>query len=73
MPAALALAQDMTTIDRDFLKVYKDLIMTGFERNLADGMAYENQISLPYNADVSMEDVESRRLAIIERGRKLKG
>ena len=73
MPAARDLARDMTTIDRDFLAVYKDLIMTGFERNLADGMAYENQISLPYNADVSMEDVESRRLAIIERGRKLKG
>ena len=73
MPAALALARDMTSIDRDFLKVYKDLIMTGFDRNLADGMAYEHQISVPYNAGVSMDEVENRRLAIIERGRKLKG
>lgn len=73
MPAARDLARDMTTIDRDFLAVYKNLIMTGFDHNLADGMAYENEISLPYNAGVSMDEVENRRLAIIERGRKLKG
>ena len=73
MPAALALARDMATIDRDFLKTYKSLIMTGFDRNLADGMTYEHQISAPYNAEVSMEEVENRRLAIIERDRKLKG
>lgn len=73
MPAAQALARDMTTIDLDFLKVYKDLIMTGYDRNLADGMAYEHQISVPYNAGVAMDEVENRRLAIIERGRKLKG
>lgn len=73
MPAALALARDMTTIDRDFLKIYKNLIMTGFDRNLAEGMAYEHQLSVPYNAGVSMDEVENRRLAIIERGRKLKG
>ena len=73
MPAALALARDMATIDRDFLKTYKSLIMTGFDRNLADGMAHEHQISVPYNANVSMDEVENRRLAIIERGRKLKG
>ncbi|MEH6716531.1 enoyl-CoA hydratase [Parasphingorhabdus flavimaris] len=73
MPAALALARDMTTIDRNFLKVYKNLIMTGFDRNLAEGMAYENEISVPFNAKVSMDEVEKRRLAIIERGRKLKG
>ena len=73
MPAARDLARDMTTIDRDFLAVYKNLIMTGFDRNLADGMAYENEISLPYNAGISMDEVENRRLAIIERGRKLKG
>ncbi len=73
MPAALALARDMTTIDRDFLKVYKSLIMTGFDRNLADGMAHEHEVSVPYNANVSMDEVENRRLAIIERGRKLKG
>ena len=73
MPAALALARDMATIDRDFLKTYKSLIMTGFDRNLAEGMAYENEISVPYNAKVSMDEVEKRRLAIIERGRKLRG
>jgi len=73
MPAARDLARDMNTIDRDFLAVYKNLIMTGFDRNLADGMAYENEISLPYNARVSIDEVENRRLAIIERGRKLKG
>lgn len=73
MPAALSLARDMTSIDRDFLKIYKKLIMTGFDRNLEDGMAYEHEISVPYNARVSMDEVEHRRLAIIKRGRKLKG
>lgn len=73
MPAALSLARDMTSIDRDFLQIYKKLIMTGFDRNLEDGMAYEHEISVPYNARVSMDEVENRRLAIIKRGRKLKG
>ena len=73
MPAALALAKDMTTIDREFLKTYKSMIMTGYAMNFADALAYEHKISAPYNARVSMDEVEQRRLAIIERGRKLKG
>lgn len=72
MPAAQALAADMTTIDRNFLKTYKDLIMTGYDRNFSDAMAYEHEVSLPFNAEVSMEAVEQRRAAITERGRKLK-
>jgi len=72
MPAAQTLAADMTTIDRDFLKMYKDLIMTGYDRNFSDAMAYEHEVSLPFNAKVSMAAVEQRRAAITERGRKLK-
>jgi len=67
------LANDMASITGYFLTVNKDLIWTGYDRNLAEGMAYEHQISVPYNAQVSMDEVENRRLAIIERGRKLKG
>lgn len=73
LPAAHALAQDMATIDRDFLKIYKQLIVNGYDMNFGDAMAYEHDISVPYNAGVNMADVERRRLAIIERGRKLKG
>ncbi|MEP2988446.1 MAG: enoyl-CoA hydratase [Parasphingorhabdus sp.] len=73
MTAAHALALDMTTIDREFLKTYKHMIMQGFDMNFGDAMIYEDKISTPYNAAVSMDEVEKRRLAIIERGRKLKG
>ncbi len=72
MHEAQALANDMTTIDRDFLATYKKLIMDGYDRSFGDAMALENEISSAHNAGVSMDEVEKRRLAIIERGRKLK-
>ncbi|GAA0471589.1 enoyl-CoA hydratase [Parasphingorhabdus litoris] len=73
MPAARALAADMATIDPDFLKTYKKLIFDGYDRNFKDAMALEKQVTDAYNGDVSAEEVEERRLAVMERGRALKG
>ncbi len=72
MPAARALAADMATIEPGFLKTYKKLIFDGYDRNFKDAMALEKQVTDAYNDHVSAEEVEQRRLAVIERGRALK-
>ncbi|MEP2101975.1 MAG: enoyl-CoA hydratase [Parasphingorhabdus sp.] len=72
MPAAQALAADMVTIEPEFLKTYKKLILDGYDRNFKDAMALEKQVTNAYNDSVSAEEVEHRRLAVIERGRALK-
>lgn len=73
MPAARAMATDMATIDPEFLKTYKKLILDGYDRNFKEAMALEKQVTDAYNDSVSAEEVERRRLGVIERGRTLKG
>lgn len=73
MPAARALAEDMATIDPQFIKAYKKLIFDGYDQNFSDAMALEKQTTDQWNANVSADSVEQRRLEVIERGRKLKG
>ncbi|WP_156472184.1 enoyl-CoA hydratase [Sphingorhabdus sp. M41] len=72
MPKARALAADMASIDPEFLKTYKKLIFEGYDRNFSDAMALEKQTTDAWNDNVTAEDVEQRRLAVIERGRALK-
>lgn len=66
---ARALAADMASIDPAMLKAYKALINQGFERSFGDGMALEAQISGAANGQVSADEVERRRLAVMDRGR----
>jgi len=73
MPAARALAADMATIDPGFMKTYKKLIRDGYDRNFKDALALEKEVTDSYNSHVSAEEVEQRRLAVIERGRSQKG
>ena len=73
IPAAEALAEDMATIDPEFLKAYKKLIFDGYDRNFEDAMKLEKQTTDSWNDNVSAEEVERRRMAVIERGRQLKG
>ncbi|MEW4466254.1 enoyl-CoA hydratase [Parasphingorhabdus sp. JC815] len=73
MPAAKVLAADMATIDPIFLKTYKKLIRDGYDRNFKDAMALETEVTNAYNSNVSAEEVEQRRLEVIERGRTQKG
>lgn len=69
LPTARALAADMASIDPAMLKAYKALINQGFERSFGDGMALEAQISGAANGQVSADEVERRRLAVMDRGR----
>lgn len=69
LPTARALAVDMASIDPAMLKAYKALINQGFERSFGDGMALEAQISGAANGQVSADEVERRRLAVMDRGR----
>ncbi|VWX57873.1 enoyl-CoA hydratase [Sphingorhabdus sp. 109] len=71
MPKARALAADMASIDPQFLKAYKKLIFDGYDRNFRDALALEKETTDAWNGNVSAEDVEQRRQAVIERGRKL--
>ncbi|SIN84627.1 short chain enoyl-CoA hydratase [Parasphingorhabdus marina DSM 22363] len=72
LPEAQALAEDMTTIDGKFLRAYKKLIFDGFGRNLQDALALEKQTTDAWNDNVSAQEVEDRRKAVIARGRQLK-
>lgn len=72
MPKARALAADMASIDPEFLKAYKKLIFDGYDRNFKDALALEKQTTDAWNGNVTADDVEQRRLAVIERGRALK-
>ena len=69
MPAARQLATDMASIDPDFLAQYKRLIDDGYGMSFSDGMALEHKLSSAANAQVSPEEVESRRFAVQRRGR----
>ncbi|MEO9601150.1 enoyl-CoA hydratase [Parasphingorhabdus sp.] len=72
MPKAHALATDMASIEPEFLKAYKKLIFDGYDRNYNDAMMLEKQTTDAWNGTVTAEEVEQRRLAVIERGRALK-
>lgn len=69
LPAAMALAQDMATIDPAFLKRYKALINDGFALPLAEGLMLEAERSGAANAAVSASSVAAARSAVIARGR----
>lgn len=73
MPMARALAADMASIDPEFLKAYKKLIVDGYDRNFSDALALEKQTTDAWNGNVTADEVEQRRLAVIKRGRALKG
>lgn len=67
--AATALAKDMATIDPGMLRNYRSLINDGFGLAFADARALEGQRSTQLNGAVSADDVESRRRAVMDRGR----
>lgn len=69
LPAALALAQDMASIEPAMLRTYKALIDEGYAASLGEGMAIEQTRSSAANGQVAAADVEERRKAVMERGR----
>ncbi len=69
LPAAIALAQDMATVDPIMSRAYKALINDGFAVPFGEGMALEAQRSTAANSAVDSADVEARRKAVMQRGR----
>ena len=69
LPAALALAQDMASIEPAMLRTYKALIDEGYAASFGEAMAIEQARSSEANRRVEAGDVEARRKAVMERGR----
>ena len=67
---AIELARSIASVDPFFLRAYETLIEEGYDLSFSAAMALENEVSSKANANVSAEEVEHRRMAVIERGRK---
>jgi enoyl-CoA hydratase len=68
LPTCRKLAEDMLSVDPVMLKSYLKLIDDGFAASFGEGLRLEQERARA-NAAVSAEDVERRRLAVLERGR----
>ena len=73
LPAAQALARDIASADPAMVRGYKRLIDDGYALSFAEAMALEQARSSAANRMVRAEEVEARRLAVIERGRERAG
>lgn len=69
LPAAIALARDMASIDPAMAAAYKALIDDGYGLPLADALALEAERSTAANTKIAPEAVEQARLAVMARGR----
>lgn len=69
MTHAKGLARDIASVGSGMVATYKKLIDEGYAMSFGDAMAHEHAYSSAANARVSAEEVEARRLAVIERGR----
>ena len=69
LAAAKKLAADIAGVDPTMVQAYKALIDEGYGQNFGEALATEHRVSSAANRQVSAEDVEARRRAVIERGR----
>jgi enoyl-CoA hydratase len=73
MDEALALADDITVIEAPFLVKYQHLIEHGANLSMDNALNYETLFSSIENGQVTPDDIERRRIAVMERGRARKG
>lgn len=73
LPAAQALARDIASADPAMVRAYKALIDDGHALPFGEAMALEGARSKAANGTVSADEVEARRLAVMERGRERAG
>jgi enoyl-CoA hydratase len=66
---AQALAADVASMEPTMAQDYKKLIDEGFALPFGEALALEHRVSRARNSQVSAEDVETRRRAVMERGR----
>ena len=69
LPRAVALAQDMASVDPVMSRAYTALINAGYALNFGEGMAEEARVSTAANGQVDAAQVEQNRLAVMARGR----
>lgn len=69
LPAAQALARDIASADPAMVRAYKALIDDGYALPFGAAMALEAERSTAANSTVRADEVEARRLAVMERGR----
>ena len=69
LPAAKKLAADIASADPAMIQAYKRLIDDGYALPFGQAMALEHSTSSARNAQVSGDEVEARRLAVMDRGR----
>ncbi|UKK83606.1 enoyl-CoA hydratase [Sphingopyxis sp. BSN-002] len=70
LPAARALARDIASVDSAMVRTYKKLIDDGFAMPFGEALAFEHRTTSAANRQVGAEDVEARRLAVMQRGRE---
>lgn len=73
LPAAQALARDIASADPAMVRAYKALIDDGYALPFGAAMALEQDRSSAANSSVSADEVEARRIAVMERGRERAG
>ncbi|MCZ8172133.1 MAG: enoyl-CoA hydratase [Brevundimonas sp.] len=73
LPAARQLATDIASADPGMVQGYKRLIDEGYALPFGEAMALEHRTSSARNATVSGNEVEARRLAVMDRGRSQSG
>lgn len=73
LPAAQALARDIASADPAMVRSYKALIDDGYALPFGAAMALEQERSSAANRSVSADEVEARRIAVMERGRERAG
>lgn len=69
MTHAKALARDIASVDPAMVQTYKRIIDDGYALSFGEAMAHEARVSTAANRQVSADEVEARRMAVIERGR----
>lgn len=69
LPAAIRLAQDIASADPAMVGAYKRLIDDGFAMPFGEAMKHEHEVSSARNRQVSADQVEANRRAVMERGR----
>lgn len=69
VPTAINLARDIASADPAMIESYKKLIDEGYSQTFEAGLEMEKTISSATNRLVSAEQVEARRLGVMDRGR----
>lgn len=71
--AAKQLARDIAGVEPAMVEAYKRLIDQGYAQSFGEALASEHRISSDANRRVEAGDVEARRRAVMDRGRKQAG